>query len=174
MQIFPALHRVQVKTVAAVSLPLSGGVEPPESRIRKTGGKCGRNERKTEIKKEETGVSSRLVNFALPMYKQLTSGQRYTISVLLQKKYSKSEIAEALGVSNSTITRELRRNSSSRGVYRWDKAQRQADRRRHRAPGNRSVSPYVRNMAIDLLRREQWSPCQISGYLAGKGCQNLP
>ena len=103
------------------------------------------------------------------MYKQLTSEQRYTISVLLQKKYSKSEIAEALGVSNSTITRELRRNSSSRGVYRWDKAQRQADRRRHRAPGNRSVSPYVRNMAIDLLRREQWSPCQISGYLARKG-----
>ena len=56
------------------------------------------------------------------MYKQLTSEQRYTISVLLQRKCTKKEIAHAIGVSNSTITRELRRNSSSRGVYKWDKA----------------------------------------------------
>lgn len=103
------------------------------------------------------------------MYKQLTSEQRYTISVLLQKKCRKSEIAKDIGVSNSTITRELERNSSSRGVYKWDKAQRQTDKRRHKAPGNRSVKPYVRTMAIDLLKREQWSPEQISGYLARNG-----
>ena len=89
--------------------------------------------------------------------------------MLLQKKCRKSEIAKAIGVSNSTITRELERNSSSRGVYKWDKAQRQADKRRHKAPGNRSVKPYVRTMAIDLLKHEQWSPEQISGYLAKNG-----
>lgn len=103
------------------------------------------------------------------MYKQLTSEQRYTISVLLQKKCSKSEIAKAIGVSNSTITRELERNSSTRGVYKWDKAQRQADKRKRQSPGNRSVKPYVRRMAIDLLRQEQWSPEQISGHLAKEG-----
>ncbi len=58
---------------------------------------------------------------------------------------------------------------NSRGVYKWDKAQRQTDKRRHKAPGNRSVKPYVRTMAIDLLKREQWSPEQISGYLARNG-----
>lgn len=105
------------------------------------------------------------------MYKQLTSEQRYTISVLLQKKCSKSEIAKAIGVSNSTITRELKRNSSSRGVYKWDKAQRQAARRKHQAPGNRSIKPHVRQMAIELLKREQWSPEQISGYLYRAGIQ---
>lgn len=89
--------------------------------------------------------------------------------MLLRRKCTKNEIAKAIGVSNSTITRELKRNSSSRGVYRWDKAQRQAEKRRCRAPGNRSIKPHVREMAIGLLRREQWSPEQISGYLAGKG-----
>lgn len=89
--------------------------------------------------------------------------------MLLQRKCSKSEIAEAVGVSNSTITRELKRNSSSRGVYNWDKAQRQAEKRKRRAPGNRSIKPYVCKMAIDLLKQEQWSPEQISGYLAKEG-----
>ena len=103
------------------------------------------------------------------MYKQLTSEQRYTISVLLQRKCTRNEIAKAIGVSNSTITRELRRNSSKRGVYKWDKAQRQAEKRKHHAPGNRSIKPFVRDMAIDLLKRKQWSPEQISGYLARKG-----
>lgn len=41
------------------------------------------------------------------MYKQLTSGQRYTIFVLLSKGMKKKEITEAIGVANSTITREL-------------------------------------------------------------------
>lgn len=54
------------------------------------------------------------------MYKRLTLEQRYTISVLLQRKCSKKSIAESIGVHPSTITRELRRNSSQRGVYKWE------------------------------------------------------
>ena len=81
------------------------------------------SDKQCKKRKEEAEISSRLVNFALLMYKQLTSEQRYTISVLLQRKCTKNEIAHAIGVSNSTVTRELRRNSSSRGVYKWDKAQ---------------------------------------------------
>ena len=103
------------------------------------------------------------------MYKQLTSEQRYTISALLQRKCTKNEIAHAIGVSNSTVTRELRRKSSSRGVYKWDKAQRLAEKRKHQMPGNRSIKPFVREMAIGLLKQRQWSPEQISGYLARKG-----
>lgn len=65
------------------------------------------------------------------MYKQLTSEQRYTISVLLQKMCTKKEIAQAIGVSNSTVTRELQRNSSPRGVYKWEKAHRKAKKHKH-------------------------------------------
>ena len=51
------------------------------------------------------------------MYKQLTSEQRYAISVLPQTGTSIKMIAERLGASVSTISRELRRNSSKRGGY---------------------------------------------------------
>lgn len=103
------------------------------------------------------------------MYKQLTSEQRYTISVLLGKGMKRKEIAEAIGVSNSTITRELQRNSGRRGVYSWERAQRQAEKRSKRTPGNRSVSKAVWSSVRHYLVDEQWSPEQISGFLSKDG-----
>lgn len=103
------------------------------------------------------------------MYKQLTSEQRYTISVLLSKGLKKKEIAEAIGVSNSTITRELQRNSSKRGVYKWEIAQKQAEKRCKRTPGNRAISKAIWSSVKHYLVNEQWSPEQISGYLAKDG-----
>lgn len=100
------------------------------------------------------------------MYKQLTSEQRYTISVLLSKGLKKKEIAEAIGVSNSTITRELQRNSCKRGVYKWEIAQKQAEKRSKRTPGNRAISKAIWSSVKHYLVDEQWSPEQISGYLA--------
>lgn len=100
------------------------------------------------------------------MYKQLTSEQRYTISVLLSKGLKKKEIAEAIGVSNSTITRELQRNSSKRGVYKWEIAQKQAEKRSKRTPGNRAISKAIWSSVKHYLVDKQWSPEQISGYLA--------
>ena len=103
------------------------------------------------------------------MYKQLTSEQRYTISVLLQRKCSKKSIAEAIGVHPSTVTRELKRNSSQRGVYKWDWAQKRADKRSRRQPGNRAISKAVWSEVRHHLVDDQWSPEQISGYLARDG-----
>lgn len=103
------------------------------------------------------------------MYKQLTSEQRYTISVLLSKGLKKKEIAEAIGVSNSTITRELQRNSSKRGVYKWEIAQKQAEKRSKRTPGNRAISKAIWSSVKHYLVDEQWSPEQISGHLAKDG-----
>lgn len=103
------------------------------------------------------------------MYKQLTSGQRYTISVLLSKGLKKKEIAEAIGVSNSTITRELQRNSSKRGVYKWEIAQKQAEKRSKRTSGNRAISKAIWSSVKHYLVDEQWSPEQISGYLSKDG-----
>ncbi|MGI6233531.1 MAG: helix-turn-helix domain-containing protein, partial [Prevotella sp.] len=54
------------------------------------------------------------------MYKQITSEQRYTISILLQQKMKKKDIAAAIKVSPSTVTRELKRNSGCRGNYNWE------------------------------------------------------
>ena len=103
------------------------------------------------------------------MYKQLTSEQRYTISVLLQRKCSNKSIAEAIGVHPSIVTRELKRNSSQRGVYKWDKAQKQAEKRSKRTPGNRAISKVIWDEVKRHLVNDQWSPEQISGYLAKDG-----
>ena len=48
-------------------------------------------------------------------YKQLTQGQRYQIEVLLGKGHSQKEIAEAVGISESALSRELHRNTSANG-----------------------------------------------------------
>lgn len=103
------------------------------------------------------------------MYKQITSEQRYTISILLQQGMKKKDIATAIKVSPSTISRELKRNSGSRGGYNWETAQKNAFYHKHRCPDNRSVGQDVKEKAIRLLKEEQWSPEQISGSLAKEG-----
>ena len=103
------------------------------------------------------------------MYKQLTSEQRYTISVLLQNRTKQKEIAKAINVSPSTVSREIRRNSGARGRYNWETAQANAVQTKRKKPGNHSISKDVMEEAKHLLVTEQWSPEQISGVLAKDG-----
>ncbi|MFK8079740.1 MAG: transposase [Granulosicoccus sp.] len=62
-------------------------------------------------------------------YSQLTSEQRYQISVLLKAGHTQSEIAELVGVHKSTISREICRNTGGRG-YRPKQAHAKALQRR--------------------------------------------
>ena len=103
------------------------------------------------------------------MYKQLTSEQRYTISVLLQNRTKQKEIAKAINVSPSTVSREIRRNSGVRGRYNWETAQANAVQTKRRKLGNHSINKDVMEEARHLLVTEQWSPEQISGVLAKDG-----
>ena len=103
------------------------------------------------------------------MYKQLTSEQRYTISVLLQNRTKQKEIAKAINVSPSTVSREIRRNSGVRGRYNWETAQANAVQTKRRKPGNHSINKEVMEEAKHLLVTEQWSPEQIFGVLAKDG-----
>ena len=103
------------------------------------------------------------------MYKQLTSEQRYTISVLLQNRTKQKDIAKAINVSASTVSREKRHNSGVRRHYNWETAQANAVQTRRRKPGNRSVDKNGMEEAKRLLITEQWSPEQISGVLAKDG-----
>jgi len=59
----------------------------------------------------------------------LTLFQRYEISILKEQKLSMSAIADRVGTSKSTISRELGRNSDGRGGgYRAELAQKKCDR----------------------------------------------
>lgn len=103
------------------------------------------------------------------MYKQLTEGQRYTISVLYQIGFTKKKIAEAINVNPATITREMSRNSGKQGRYNYKTAQANAMYHRQRSASNRTIGEDVKEEVVRLLENYQWSPKQISGHLAEQG-----
>ena len=102
-------------------------------------------------------------------FHQLTSEQRYTISVLLQKEMSKKAIAEAIGVHRSTVYREIERNSSEyTGKYTYTVAVRRARRRKRRYQRPRKMTPEMwRNISKRL--KMGWSAQQICGRMKTLG-----
>lgn len=103
------------------------------------------------------------------MYNHLTSQQRYAISTFIQNGWSRAKIADSIGVNHSTVTREINRNSGVHGTYNWETAQKNADYRKIRRPGNRAISQEIKDEAVRLLVEEQWSPEQISAVLKERG-----
>lgn len=98
-------------------------------------------------------------------YRQITSEERYMISRLRQQGFNQSEIAYIVGRHRSTISRELRRNSSAfDGCYRPFVASHRARARRSRSRRNTRFSVKQWQQVFRLLR-QQWSPEQIAGRL---------
>lgn len=105
------------------------------------------------------------------MHSHLKSQQRYVISALFQSGWTRTKIAETIGVDPSTISREIKRNSGSRGHYNWQTAQKNADYKKKRKTGNRAIAQEIKDEAIRLLVEEQWSPEQISAILKEQGME---
>ena len=95
-------------------------------------------------------------------YTQLTRDERYQIYALRKAGHSQKEIAEVLGRSPSTISRELRRNKGLKG-YRPEQAHRLAQNRKKER--DRTRIPESTWARVEQLLREDWSPEQISGWL---------
>lgn len=102
-------------------------------------------------------------------YKQLTREQRSQIFALLQRKTAKKIIAEIIGCNQSTIYREIKRNSTPKGNYLWDKANEKAMARRKRSSANSKLPDILVWRIKELIKNEQWSPRQISGFLKKEG-----
>ena|SRR5690554_140883 len=96
-------------------------------------------------------------------YNQLAYEQRCQISALIKSGLSQRAIASIIGVSQSTISRELARNTGERG-YRHKQAQEKTVKRRKAAAKPTKMTPLMTAMIDDKLRLE-WSPEQISGWL---------
>lgn len=103
------------------------------------------------------------------MYKQLIREQRYAIQLGLQEGRTISSIARQIGVSKSTVSREVRRNGNRRGKYYYKPADELASVRRERSVSNRRTPPQVLAEARRLLVVEDWSPRQISGWMGKRG-----
>jgi len=93
-------------------------------------------------------------------YAQLTYHQRYHIYTFLKAGYCQTEIAEAIGVHKSTISREIKRNRGKRG-YRPKQAQQFANERQNKAKAR--IRPEDWKLVAGLIALD-WSPEQISDH----------
>jgi IS30 family transposase len=97
-------------------------------------------------------------------YQRLTQVDRYQIEVLVQSPISYREIARILNFDVSTISRELKRNSSATGLYDAKKADAQTSKRRENVGPRKKITGLLEKKVRKLLRKD-WSPEQISGRL---------
>jgi len=96
-------------------------------------------------------------------YTQLTREQRYQIYILRKAGHLQNFIARELGVHPATISRELERGSGRRG-YRPKQADELAQARKRKRYRARINAPTWD--LIESLVRQDWSPEQVSGWLA--------
>jgi IS30 family transposase len=99
----------------------------------------------------------------------LTLGQRYEISIFREQGMSMTAMAEKVGTSKSTISRELARNSDGRsGRYGAELAQRKCRARHWGKNKKKAFTEEIRAFVVRYLKLD-YSPEQISGYAKKMG-----
>lgn len=96
--------------------------------------------------------------------KHLNSKQRYAIKAYRESGKTMKFIALQLGVSESTISRELKRNATKSGRYNPDFAQELANERKERFASKRKFDEGMKKLVESKLVDQQWSPEQIKGH----------
>jgi IS30 family transposase len=103
--------------------------------------------------------------------KHLTQEQRYHISALLKTNHSQGEIAEQIGCSKSTVSRELQRNCDRRDRSYWPELAQRKTKARHKAkPKTRRFTASIEAHVRQKLE-EDYSPEQIVGDATRKGIE---
>lgn len=97
-------------------------------------------------------------------YNQLTRSQRYRIEILHSMNINQTAIANVIGVNKSTVSRELRRNSTSDGYTAQTAVGLTFQRRKH-AKKHTKHTPRMICFIRKALIEEQWSPEQICDRL---------
>lgn len=100
-------------------------------------------------------------------YTQLSQVQRYQIEALWKLGTRQKEIANAIGVHPSTISREYKRNIAHGGRRTGEYDAERADvktRRRHKQKAKQVVfTERMKQWALEQCTKERWSPEQIAG-----------
>jgi transposase, IS30 family len=93
--------------------------------------------------------------------------ERHRIAALKARGHGVCDIAEQLGRSPSTISRELRRNmlAHDRGRHDGDLAHSRARQRTVRVRRSRLSRDEGRRAVVQAKLELEWSPQQIAGYL---------
>jgi IS30 family transposase len=99
-------------------------------------------------------------------YHQLTEQQRYQIYALKKAEQDQQTIASIIGISPSTVSREIRRNRGQRGYRAHQAHQKALSRRRDKAQAIKMTPCVVAR--VEALIAQDWSPEQVSGRLRRK------
>ena len=107
------------------------------------------------------------------MHYHITQEQRVELSLLIRLGHSQRTAALVLGVSPSTVSRELRRNARASGYYHAATARVRSRTRRAAANGLRTKLLRYPKLAHAVERRllRDDSPEQIAGWLRSSGAQ---
>lgn len=99
-------------------------------------------------------------------HKHLSNTERSEIRILMNKGYSHREIAGVLGRSQSSISREIQRNSTLKG-YEPQTAKTKARNRRKRSKYQGMKVEQRPELKLYLVSKleQQWTPEQIAGRL---------
>ena len=104
-------------------------------------------------------------------YTHLSLEERHYIERQLKEGVSQNKIAQALGRNQSTLSRELGRNTGQRS-YRYKQAHGKAgDRHQVKSKSIKLTDDIKRRIEHDI--RNDWSPEQVAGRLGGEGVTKL-
>lgn len=104
-------------------------------------------------------------------YKHLCPEERHYIEIELKNGISQNKIAESLGRSQSSISRELGRNTGQRG-YRNKQAESLAQERHKNKPKEVKLTDEIKCI-INAHIEDDWSPEQVAGRLKNDGVISL-
>jgi len=104
-------------------------------------------------------------------YKHLSLTDRHYIELERKMGTSANKIAKALNRSQSTVSREIVRNSGERG-YRHQQADRKAQERHESKPKSVKMSADIKQI-INGHIEQNWSPEQVAGRLKEDGVISL-
>ena len=82
---------------------------------------------------------------------------------MLKTKVTKKDIADCLRIIESSLHRELNRNSKKRGGYNARYAQMLADERKKEGHYKHKFTERMKGIIKEKLCKQQWSPQQITG-----------
>jgi IS30 family transposase len=104
-------------------------------------------------------------------YGHLSLAERHYIEIERKAGTSMNDIAKALGRSQSTLSREVGRNTGQRG-YRHQQANRLAEQRHKNKPKVVKLTAEIKQLINGYLEQD-WSPEQIAGRLEKEGIIKL-
>lgn len=104
-------------------------------------------------------------------YKHLSLEERHYIEIQSRQGVSQNKIAQALGRSQSSLSRELKRNTGQRG-YRHKQAERMTQKRHTEKAKSVKLTDAIKRRISDDIRND-WSPEQVSGRLEHEGVVKL-